>query len=67
MLKLIKLTEEEIEKLPFPETARAIGGILDIVDTPLSEELLKKVRQQWRESLYNADCFRTPIVEDKNA
>lgn len=65
MLRLIKLTEEEIAELPYPETARKIGGILDIVDTPLSDELLKKIRKQFRESLSNADEYRTPIIEDK--
>lgn len=67
MLKLIKLTEEEIAKLPYPETARKIGGIMDFVDIPVSDELLKKIRKQFRESIYNADSYRTPISKEDDA
>ena len=67
MLKLIKLTEEEIAKLPFPETARKIGGIMDFVDIPVSEETMKIIRKQFRESMHNADVFRAPIEEGDDA
>lgn len=65
MVKLKKLTEKEISKLPFPETARAIGGYLYFQDSNISESDIRKIRKQFRESIKNA-VWRTPIIGSKD-
>lgn len=65
-MKIKKLTEEEIAKLPFPDTARALGGIL-YFDSGLSQEDVDKLRKQFKESLANStDVVRTPIIGDED-
>jgi hypothetical protein len=48
---LIPMNEEEIKKLPFPETARLLGGILVIKSDPIPEEDLEKIRFQFNECI----------------
>lgn len=59
-LRLVPLTEEEIEALPFPDTARAIGGLLILENEGLENHLnVEKFRQLWNE------MWGKPSTEEK--
>lgn len=45
-LKLKKMTEEEINQLPYPETAKALGGVIYIEDE-VDENLVNALKQAW--------------------
>ncbi len=63
-VKLIPMTEEQIATLPFPDTARAIGGVLVIEKDSLEHHLnLEEFRRQWNEMVSKEENFKTPIVE----
>lgn len=49
---VMPLTEEQISKLPFPDTARKIGGLL-MLDTGALENHLnvEEFRRQWNEQV----------------
>jgi hypothetical protein len=65
--KFVKLTDEEINKLPFPETARKIGGLLIhyFHDLAICEKQLEEIRRAWNESIKDADAFIVPITEEE--
>ena len=63
MVKLIKMTEEEISKLPYPEMARVLGGIL-VGTCPLDDKLLKSLREDWLKHSESAQTYKTPIIEE---
>jgi len=48
MIKIKSLTKEQINKLPFPKTARLLGGIITIASPEIDEEQLRKFRRQYR-------------------
>lgn len=54
MIRLEKLTEEEISDLPFPETARKLGGLL-VVESEVDPELVDRLRSQWRSQMITYD------------
>jgi hypothetical protein len=47
LIKIIPMTEEEIARLPFPETARLLGGIMVMMDD-IDPKVVKRIRRQWR-------------------
>lgn len=61
-LMLIKLTEEEIENLPRPEIARALGGHImpgwDLPPGTERNEAIRLARQEWAEKM-------TPAPEEE--
>lgn len=64
---ILPLTEEQILKLPFPETARKLGGILTFEEAPLENHLnMEEFRRQWNEAIKNTPAFRTPIIGNDN-
>lgn len=61
-----KLSEDEIAKLPFPDTARAIGGILVLEpETELMEHLMnvEEFRRLWKQHMEESKTaiWHTPI------
>ncbi len=53
-VKLIKLSEERINELPFPDTARKLGGILVLEEHALENHLnVEEFRRQWNETIAN--------------
>lgn len=51
-LKVIELSEEQMSSLPFPETARAIGGLLVLEENPLENHLnVEEFRKQWNDHI----------------
>jgi hypothetical protein len=50
-----KLTEQEIQRLPFPETARLLGGILVIKDTSITQADIRKLRREFRKAVKKED------------
>lgn len=50
---VIPLLEAEIAKLPFPDTARALGGLL-VVDSPVDQLKIEKFRAAWRKTVKEA-------------
>ena len=53
---IIPLTEEQISALPFPDTARKIGGLLVLEDEALSNHLnIEWFRRQWNEYIKNSE------------
>jgi hypothetical protein len=50
-LVIRRLTEKEIRGLPFPETARAIGGILVLEDRTITEEELAEIKKLFNRSI----------------
>lgn len=65
MVKLIKMTEEEISKLPYPEIARALGGIL-VGTCTLEDKLLKSLREVFLKQSESTEAYKTPIIEEEN-
>ena len=63
-MKIHKLTEEEINELPFPDIARGLGGILVPDDYTLSNEQVKVIKKLWHDQTEGVDptSFKTPIV-----
>ena len=62
--KLVKLTRKEIAKLPFPETARALGGILVPDVEPLDPKVVAKIRKQFKKAIREAyPKYRTPVID----
>lgn len=64
--RIIPLTEEQINKLPFPETARLLGGLLVLEDDALANHLnVLEFRRQWNEMIAGSkEEFKTPIIGD---
>lgn len=64
--KIIPLTEAQIAKLPFPDVARAIGGLFVLEDQPLANHLnVEEFRRLWNEQVSNHTTeFTVPIVGD---
>jgi hypothetical protein len=63
-VRVRKLTEEEIEKLPFPETARKIGGVLEIVDD-IPEKEIERFRELWYK-LFKESKWSNTLGEEKD-
>jgi len=63
-MKLVKLTEEEIKKLPYPDTARAIGGVLVPKYNNMSDADIAQFKKMWHEHTKqnNGKEFKTPII-----
>ena len=61
--KLVKLTKKEIKALPFPETARLLGGILMPDPEPLDPEYVAKIRQQFKNAIREVHPYRTPVIK----
>lgn len=60
-LSVIKLSEEQIKALPFPETARLIGGILVLKESPLENHLnVEEFRRLWNEQIKGSN-FKSPV------
>lgn len=66
--RLIPLSEEQILKLPFPETARKVGGVIVFEDDSLEHHLnVEEFRRLWNESIKNSPTvFRTTIIGNEN-
>lgn len=65
-IKIIPLTESEIARLPFPDTARKIGGIMVLDSEPYeNHENAEKFIKEWEEVVSTAKEFRVPIFEEK--
>lgn len=45
-LKIKILTEEEIKILPYPETARIVGGIL-IMEETIDQTVIENLLREW--------------------
>lgn len=60
------LSEDEIKLLPFPDLARAIGGVLMIEDDSLAHHLnLEAFRKLWNDQVRDSSVpFKTPIIGD---
>jgi hypothetical protein len=67
-LEIITLTEEQILELPFPETARQIGGIAVLKEDSLANHLnVEKFRQLWNEQVSKRErAFRAPIISNND-
>lgn len=63
-MRIKRLTEEEIAKLPFPDTARAIGGVFELSDNNISQEDVDKLRESFQSLSNTVKVFKTPIVEE---
>lgn len=51
---VMPLSEEEIAKLPFPETARKIGGLLILSEDALENHLnIEDFRSKWNKAISN--------------
>lgn len=51
-VEVLPLTEEQIQKLPYPETARLIGGLLIIKENPLEHHLnVEEFRRVWNKMI----------------
>lgn len=50
-MKIIPLTEEEIAKLPFPESARLLGGLMTLNTPEIDPKEIEKFRRLFRISL----------------
>jgi len=60
--KLKKLTRKEIKALPFPETARRLGGILIVTnDQDTDPKLMAKIRQQFKDAIREAHPYKDPF------
>jgi hypothetical protein len=66
VMRLVRMTPEEISKLPYPETAFALGGIMmpfTVYDTPEEEAIAQanfdKIRQQFK----NACDSSTSVIQ----
>lgn len=47
-------------KLPYPETARTLGGFLDVVSAPVAPEVAQQIHQQFKDSCSGSgdgQCF----------
>ena len=60
-LKIRKLTEEEIQKLPYPETAKKIGGILEI-HNDLNEQEVEKLKESWYNN-FKGPAIKCPVLD----
>lgn len=56
-MKIQRLTEEEMAKLPFPDTARAIGGIFVQTGDDIPEDTIKKIRDQFRKNIEGSKMY----------
>jgi hypothetical protein len=71
--RLVSMTPEEIEKLPYPDTARMLGGVYMpfIVYDSAEEEAIEKakievMRQQFQKDIAGAEPLRSPIFEKED-
>lgn len=64
---VVELTEEQIQSLPFPETARAIGGLLVAGEAALENHLnINEFVRQWNEMVSKGgDQFKKPEFVDE--
>lgn len=70
MITLKRLTEQEIQRLPFSKTARLMGGILVFKDTSITEEDIEKLRRCWRECLKGLKMpkrFKRPKIDSTSS
>lgn len=49
-----KLTEEQMNELPFPKTAKIIGGIMVIESEPVDPDLADEMAAQWQAAINNS-------------
>ena len=62
-MRIIVLTEEQLLKLPFPVTARTLGGLLVAEEEALMNHLnVEEFRRQWNETIKSSE-FKTPVFE----
>lgn len=66
-IRIRTLTEAEIAKLPFPDTARAIGGVFELEYAPVDAAQVEALRAQYRIAIgESATDFKTPIIGDSD-
>lgn len=62
-LRIIELPESQIKELPFPETARKIGGIMVLDEDSLENHFnMRKFIRLWNEQIAGEAKFRTPVI-----
>lgn len=60
-IRVIKLSRKEMARLPFPFTAKRLGGLWVIQDDSIDQSQIDKIRKQFKESIKNLE-FKTPTI-----